>query len=60
VVASEDDVKVVGDSDGRGGEGDEASSIAKLSHGDEGCWRAGTMCTWRAERGREGKWSSPS
>jgi hypothetical protein len=35
VVASEDEVVVVGDSDGRGGEGNEASSIAKLSHGDE-------------------------
>jgi|APLow6443716910_1056828.scaffolds.fasta_scaffold2177105_1 hypothetical protein len=35
-VAGEDDVVVEGDSDGRGGEGDEATSIAKLSHGDEG------------------------
>jgi len=35
-VAGEDDIVVVGDSDGRGGEGDAASSITQLSHGDEG------------------------
>jgi hypothetical protein len=35
-VAGEDDVVIVGDSDGRSGESNEASSIAQLSHGDEG------------------------
>jgi hypothetical protein len=35
-VAGEDDVVIVGDSHGSGGEGDDATGIAELAHGYEG------------------------